>query len=171
MNWLAIFFGLGCVAAIVAAAHSPRDGRWQAVSLSCLLIVNWALFVLAYTDWSPKWALEHAGIETSSVHLWMIADTVCGCAAILSAYRFWWGKALFSIAIVQMCFHSAVDSNLLDPAVYTDVLLNAALLSQLAVFFVIGGPGLGDHLRHRIARLRISGRFSASGSASTRKAG
>lgn len=147
--------GLGCVGTVICAAHSPHEGRWEAVSLACLLLINFILYQLAYTDWSPKWALEHWGVNTTSVQLWMLADAIGGCAAIAIAHRFWWGWALWAIAILQICFHAGMDLNLFPAAFYTDVLLNLALLFQLAIFFVIGGRGLGDVLLRGVNRLRL----------------
>lgn len=150
-----ILFGLGCVVAIICAAHSPKDGRREAVALSSLLIVNWALFILAYTEWSPKMALDRIGIYTSSIQLWMIADSIIGAMATI-AYRFWWGRALWAVCVVQILLHIGMEMKLFDPVVYTDDLLNAMLLVQLAIFFVIGGAGARDrasYLYRRTARL------------------
>ena len=143
--------------AIICAAHTPRDGRWEAVSLACLLLVNWALFILAYTDFSPSWALERTGVDISSPRLWMLADAICGSAAITVAYRFWWGRALWCVSMVQIGFHAGMDAKIFDPVFYTDVLLNGALLVQLAIFFVMGGPGVGNALYLRATRIRLLG--------------
>lgn len=154
------FFGIGCVAGIVLAAHSPE--RREATAVASLIAINWALFILAYTEWSPKLALDHIGVHTTSVHLWMLADMVCGCAAIMVSFHAGWARAIWLVAMAQLFFHTAMDAGAVDPVFYTDVLLNFALLCQLAVFFVIGGPDAWDRLHRRFDRLRIFGRAASA---------
>ena len=163
--WVA---GVGCAAAVMFAAHSARDGRGEAVGLACLTLVNWALFVLAYTDYSPSWALQRAGFDVSSVHLWMLADAICGSAAAMLAFRHWWGFALWGVALAKIGFHAGMDAQLYDPGFYVDVLLNAGLLVQLAIFFAIGGGGVASLLRNITRRLRNIRHSRAAASQKTR---
>jgi len=158
-TWVA---GLACAGAVIFAAHAPKDGRWEAVSLACLLLINWALFVLAYTDWSPKLALANLGIETSSIHLWTLADAIGGCAAMAIGYQFWWGRLLWAVSLLQMVFHAGIDMAILDPVVYVDYLLNGALLVQLAIFFRIGGGSIGRNLHRGLDSLGLLRRSAYS---------
>lgn len=144
--------GLLCVVAI-ACATRVKPGREQAVPLAVLLLANFIFCNLAYTDYAPKHALEALGIEATSKDLWMLADTLLAGAAVTIAYDRWWGWAFGLAGFVQLGIHAAYLANMYVGDFYTDRLSNV-LHAQIAVFFLLGGRGVGSLLLSFIAELR-----------------
>jgi len=141
--------GAFCAAALVVAAFVHR-GRGEALTLAALLFANFVFCALAYTPYAPKLAFAAVGITVTSKDLWLLADAVYGTCAVF-AFRRWWGWGLWGLSSVQVALHIAYQWGLLDADAYTDRLQNV-LHAQLAVFFLIGGPGAVDFLRCHAAR-------------------
>lgn len=169
-DWFSWFFLVGCVGAVICAAHSAKDGRWQAVGLACLILVNLVLFEMSWTDYAPNYALQRIGIETTSIHLWMISDALIGCVSAWVAYEYWWGKGLLLIAFIQMGIHAQMDDGLISGDLYVNWLLKAPLLMQIAIFFTIGARGGLDSVRHRINGLLRHSALPAFGKAKKQEA-
>lgn len=155
------FNGALCVAAIGVAAAVKR-GRVEALVLSGLLLANFLFCNLAYTPYAPKYGLAALGIAVTSKELWMLADTLLAASCALVAFRRWWGWALWAAGAVQIITHLAYSFDLFSPDAYSDI-LQVVLLAQLAVFFMIGGPGVVDLLHSALAHFRSRRRsFAAS---------
>lgn len=156
--------GALCAAAFGFAAF-VRVGRAEAVVLAGLLGCNFVFCALAYTPYAPKYALQAAGIPLTSKDLWMLADALYGAAAIIIGFWRRWAWALWGMAVVQVSIHAAYLAGLFGPDTYSDRLQNV-LHAQLAVFFIIGGPGVVDYLLDTADRLS---RYSRRAQAATRR--
>lgn len=150
---LVIIYGALCAAAVLFAAASPRSHRRVAVILGAMLLLNWVLFILSYTPYGPVVLFHALGIGIKPTELWAIIDGICGVAALGLAWDRWWGWALWLSAIGQETIHFARYLGI-DPIAYTGWLDNL-LRVQLAIFFLMGGPGVRDFLHRGIARLRF----------------
>lgn len=153
MVWpFAIANGLLCAATILFAAH-VREGRGDAVTLATALFVNWVLYVLSWTPLAVAPAIrEMTGLPLHSSDLWLLADTCCASLAMVLAFNRWWGWGLWSLGILQVLVHGGRELSLYDFATYTQI-LDWVLWAQLAIFFYIGGRGVGDHLSRLFDRL------------------
>lgn len=154
------FNGALCVAAIGFAAAVKR-GRTEALVLAGLLLANFIFCNLAYTPYAPKLGLAAIGIKATSKELWMLADTLLAASCVLVAFKRWWGWALWAAGAVQILIHLLYSFELFSPDAYSD-LLQAVLLAQLAVFFMIGGPGVVDLLHSTLAHFRSRRRTVAA---------
>ncbi len=96
----------------------------------------------------------------------MLADALFGSAALIVAFRRWWGWALGGTAFFQVFVHLAREDNILSPAAYSEI-LTIVLYAQLTLFYTIGGRGIGDFLFSSIDRLRHGGGSSAQASHSS----
>lgn len=152
--------GALCAAAFGFAAF-VRQGRRDAMGLAAALLVNFVACGLEYTPYAPRYALAAYGWPASAPEVWLLADTLFGVMAILVGFWHWWGTALWALACMQVIVHLAFQAQLFDQYVYSDI-LQVVLLAQLAVFFVIGGPRAGDHLRDGLDRFRRSRRSLAA---------
>lgn len=149
---LFLFNGIACAVALGFAAF-VRPGRQEAVTLAALLCVNYLFCALGYTDWSPALALQSVGMPISNKETWMLADTCFGAAAVLIAFWRPWAWIFWGLAVVQVSIHGLRMAKGIDGTTYSD-LLQIVLWAQLAVFFGIGGRGVGDHLHSAIDRFR-----------------
>lgn len=148
------FNGGLCVAALWVATF-VRRGKWDAVGVAACLLANYLFCALAYTPYAPKYAFHAIGIPVTSKDLWLVADTLFGCAAMLVGFWHRWAVALWALACVQVGTHLAYQAQAIDEYVYSDA-LQIVLHAQLAVFFVIGGPRAWDYLRSSVSRYRRS---------------
>lgn len=151
--------GAMCAAAVMVAAFSRHDRR-ELVAIGLLICANFMFCNLAYTPYAPKYALAAIGFDVSSKELWMLADTLVSAGALILAWHRWWGWVIWVLAWVQIFAHALRMDKLVDEFLYTDV-LQIVLLIQLAVLFVIGGPGLVEFLHRSIARFRSRSRRRA----------
>ncbi len=139
------------------AKQGSREASLAALGLAC----NFLFCALAFTDYSPKIALQGMGIAMSNKETWMLADTVLGASCMLLAWRYWWGFTLCFAAMAQVLIHGARISGTMPEAAYTQT-LDAVLHAQMAVFFLIGGRGVGDLLHSTLARHRSIRRHHAT---------
>jgi len=143
--------GALCLAAFVFAGFVRPGDRAAAMTLAALLGFNFVFCALGYTQYAPKYGLAALGVSVTTKSLWMLADALLGCAAAL-ALR-WWGWALWSLALLQMFLHFGYLADWYSDLFYTDRLQDV-LHAQIALFFVMGGPGLAAFLHRAPARLR-----------------
>jgi hypothetical protein len=144
---LALVYAVLLVCAIIFASFAPKDDRREAQLLALLLLVNWVSFVATYTPYSPARAL---GMRPQD--WWAMMDGLCGVVAML-AFQRWWGWALWAISILQEILHAGHDFGWYDQFTYTDY-LDSVLRAQIALFFLIGGRGVGDFLYRGVDRIR-----------------
>jgi hypothetical protein len=152
--------GIACAAALGFAAF-VRPGRREAVTLAALLCVNYMFCALGYTDASPALALQAIGVPITNKETWMLADACFGAAAVLIAFWRPWAWIFWATSIVQVGIHALRMTEAIDGTTYSDW-LEIVLHGQLAVFFVIGGPGVGDRLHDAFDRFRHRRRAPAS---------
>lgn len=147
---LFFFNGTLCAAALGVAAF-VNPGRKAAVTLAALLCANFMFCNLAYTTYAPKYLFLSWGLPVSSKDLWLIADTLYGASAVLVGFYRKWAWVLWLTSVTQVGLHAGYQLDLFNEYAYTDRLQNV-LHAQIAVFFVIGGPGAVDYLRGRLVR-------------------
>lgn len=143
--------GALCAAATRAAAF-VRRGKGEALLLAALLATNFVFCAAAYTPYAPKYAFQAIGLPLSSKDLWMLADAIYGTCAMI-AFRRWWAWGLWALSSVQVALHIGYQWDAFDGGAYTDR-LQTVLHAQLAVFYLIGGPGAVDFLRRNADRFR-----------------
>lgn len=145
--------GLLCVAALIVAACAKND-KAEGVRVGSLLLFVWVLYVWpwVHSPSSPAAVLSRSGVDgIQHQHVWMVTDAIASMLTLLFAWRKAWGWAVWACFIVMLCNHTF--SPLLDFSVYSTG-LDAAFLGQLAILFVIGGPGAWDRLSNWRAKFR-----------------
>lgn len=147
-----------CAAALGASALT-RNGRREALIIASLVCANFIFCNMAYTSYAPKYALLALGIECTSKDLWMLADTAVAAAALWLAYDRWWGWSFGLAGLVQLAIHAGRLGLFYDGALYSEM-LGIVLHAQLAVFFLLGGPGIVEFLHSSLARFRVPRRPS-----------
>lgn len=151
--------GIACAAALGFAAF-VRPGRREAVTIAALLCVNYMFCALGYTDASPARILQTLGVPITNKETWMLADACFGAAAILIAFWRPWAWVFWGLSVVQVGIHGLRIAKVIEGSTYSDW-LQIVLHMQLVVFFVIGGPGVGDHLLNALDRVRRGRRHVA----------
>lgn len=158
---LAIANGGLCAAAIAFAAHVPKaKGRREALCLAVVLAANFIFCALGYTGFAPKLALRRIGVELSTKELWAIADAIFGCLTAF-AFVYWWAWVLWAGALAHVLLHGFRIYFDLDEFAYTDS-LQIVLLAQIAIFFLIGGRGVGNRVHRGLDNCRLYWRACAS---------
>lgn len=145
--------GALCLGAALFALFAVR-GRQEAFWCALSLGANFLFCALVFTPLSPAKAMGLSIKET-----WMLADTVLGAMCVTLAYRYWWGYAMCALAMAQVALHGAMIEHVIDGNVYSEN-LDYVLHAQIAVFFLIGGRGIGDLLYSTVAQFRGSGRIA-----------
>ena len=164
MDWgFAFVNGLLCAAAVLFAAHTGKARR-VALPLAVLLFAGWLQYILAWTPYKPA---NIFGGLLNSKDLWSIMDGILGALAITTAYRFWWGWALLLTSWCQEVLHVAYWLRAYDFGAYSGF-LDLTFLAQIALFLVIGGRGVRDHINRSIGNLGISRWGHGSSHARTR---
>lgn len=149
--------GALCLGAALFASFA-KGGRREAFWCASALGINFLFCALVFTPLSPAIVFGSTIKET-----WMAADTMLGAACVLMAYRYWWGYAMCALAIIQVGLHGAMIEHVIDGSTYSEN-LDIVLHAQVAVFFLIGGRGIGDLLRNSLVlrslpRLHAASRF------------
>jgi hypothetical protein len=146
-------FFLGLVGAVLCACaayrHSPGLVLAAAlVSMSWLL--NWWSFGCQPLGCAPMSHLTMMDSET----IWMYSDAICGglIGGIVGRGKPW-GFALWALYLFQCLFHIGWKAQWVDYPFYGNV-LDAALLGQYAVFYLVGGRYVGDYCRSGVSALR-----------------
>lgn len=131
-----VLHGLG----IVFGAHFPVGEKRSGLVLSLLLTATWLVYISAWTSTPVGPAL---GLLNRDV--WQFDDCFVGVVALALGYRRWWGWAIWSGAMTFEMFHQAYVWGLWDFEAYSYT-MDKVLLLQLAVFLIVGGPGIGARI-------------------------
>lgn len=134
-------------------ASYAKAGRKEAVLCSIALAANFLLCALSFTDTSMKSALSVIGFSMTHKETWMLADTLLGAFCVTVAYRRLWAYALCAMCMGQIGVHAALMEHVIDGDAYSEI-LDIVLHAQVAVFYLLGGRGVGQLLRSSIAGFR-----------------
>jgi hypothetical protein len=159
------FFGVACALAIWVASCA-REERDCVLFTAGVLAVNWLLFASywIYAPASPAFLLYAMGVQVRHEDTWALVDLASLVAVGWRCRNVWWSPILWSVYLVTLTMHVIARANDLMYLDYDEV-LDAALIIQLAVIFMLGGGGCADRLSDCWRGVRGMGR-SAGGSAS-----
>lgn len=163
MSGAAVYLGL-CVAAVLVAACAPVPARRRAVAAALVLLANWLFCEWTYAANAPQNLLYwRTGLYVEAFRWWAAADLVTALLGFLLGRDHWWGVALLLIGMFQMVPHHAREIEAISKPLYLFT-LDKLLLAQIALFFMIGGRGVGDgivrFLGGRADRARAAAAFS-----------
>lgn len=150
-----VTFGLLCVAALVVAAHSREDRAFAKVA-GWTVLGNWALFVMpwVYNPLSIAHLLKVAGLPIGHEDAWALTDLASIFIIGYAGRHVWWSPIIWSLHMSMLAMLSVAWANSLEYIQYSAV-LDACLIVQLAVLFLVGGEGCADHLSSLWCRLRV----------------
>jgi hypothetical protein len=159
-----ITFGVMCVAALVVATFA-REQRGFAVFAGSVILLNWALFVTPWVcnELSLAHLLKLVGAPATHEDMWALTDLLSMTALVVVGRNIWWSAILWSVYFAMLAMHAVAYINDLQYVEYKGV-LNAGLIVQLAVLFVVGGDGCADYLSRcwRVYIMGIPSRLSHS---------
>lgn len=149
------FFGVACVLAMWVASCA-REERDCILFTAGALAVNWLLFASfwIYAPLSPAFLLYDVGIQVKHEDMWAITDLASLVAVGWRCRNVWWSPILWSVYLVTLTMHVIAWANDLMYLDYDEV-LDAALIIQLAVIFMLGGGGCADRLLGAWSNVRI----------------
>jgi len=141
-----VTFGLLCVAALVVAAHSREDHAFAKVA-GWTVLGNWALFVMpwVYNPLSIAHLLKIAGLPVVHEDAWALTDLASIFIIGYAGRYVWWSPIIWSLHMSMLAMLSVAWANSLEYIQYSAV-LDACLIVQLAVLFLVGGEGCADRL-------------------------
>lgn len=139
-----VTFGLLCVAALVVASCSREDRRCI-VTAASVILANWALFVLpwVYNPLSPAHLLKVIGLPATHEDMWALADLASLLTIAIQGRDTWWAPMIWSAYLATLTMHAVAWATALQYVDYSAV-LDASLIVQLAVIFLMGGSGCAD---------------------------
>ncbi len=153
MNEVAIS-AVACVTAIAVAYHA-REDRDLTIMVALIIAVNWLLFAMPwiYAPASIAFIAYDFGLPARQEDGWATVDMISLMIVAWRARDAWWSPLIWSIYLVMLAMHAIAWANGLQYVEYKYV-LNAALIIQLAVIFMLGGGGCADRLLSIRADLR-----------------
>ncbi len=148
-------FAVLCVVALVVS-HFAQEERGCVVHAGWVLLINWLLFASPwiYAPASPAFLLADIGLPAEPQDMWAIADLASMIAVAVRCRHVWWGPMLWSVYMVTLCMHAVAWANGLEYLEYKAV-LDASLVMQLAILFMLGGGGCADYLSDLWGRVRV----------------
>lgn len=150
-----VIFGVLCVASILIGAFARQDSRTLAVS-GGVIAGNWLLFSMPwiYAPASFAFVVNAAGVSCSQLDGWAIIELCALITLVGVCWRVWWGPMLWAPSLINLTMYAVAYANHLEYVEYQNV-LDASLSVQLAVIFVLGGPGCADRVLRcwRVCRL------------------
>lgn len=160
-------FGILCLLAIVVVSYARHD-RLCAVKVAGILAANWLLFSMPwiYAPASFEFVMHALGLPGRQEDGWAMLDLASLVMVTVVGWRVWWSPIIWSIYLVQLTMHAVAWANGLEYVDYAAV-LDGGLAVQLAVLFMIGGPGFAVHLSSLWHRLRGVGMARQLGEASS----
>lgn len=156
---LATFAALHVLAIAVAACS--RHDRPCAVKVAGILAINWLLFSLPWI-YAPASYAFLVGIPARQEDGWALFDLLSMMSVIVVCWRVWWAPVIWSIYLVMLSMHAVAWANGLEYIDYAAV-LDAGVAVQLAVIFMVGGPGCADRLLAGWGRFRSVGLLAFKG--------
>jgi hypothetical protein len=153
MNEVAIS-GMACVIAIAVACYA-REDRDLTILVALAVAANWLLFAMPwiYAPASLAFIAYDFGIPARQEDGWAVIDLLSLMIVAWRGRDAWWSPIIWSSYLVTLAMHAIAWANGLQYVEYKYV-LNAALIIQLAVIFMLGGGGCADRLLSVRADLR-----------------
>ena len=150
-------FGLLCAVALVVAAHAREQRRYAMLS-AIVIAANWLLFAMpwVYHPLSPAHLLKVWGLPTSHEDMWALTDLLSLIIVAWAGRSVWWSPMLWSVYLATLAMHAVAWANGLQYVEYETV-LDACLVVQIAVLFVVGGDECADRMSGLRNRLRVLG--------------
>lgn len=144
-----VTFGALCVAAVLVGALSTNDRRCL-FTAALVILGDWLLFSMwwIYAPASLPYVAEGVGLYIRHIDAWAMIDTCALVCLIGCCWRVWWGPLLWAPTLVNLVMYAVAYANDLEYIAYQSV-LDASLSVQLAVVFLIGGPGCADRVSRR----------------------
>jgi len=141
-----VTFGLLCAVALLVAAFA-RDDRRCVFIVASVVAVNWLLFAMPwiYNTASLAHLLRLSGVPALHEDMWSVADLASIIILALWARHLWWSQIIAGCYMVTLSMLTVAAEMQLDYDQYAMV-LDAALVVQLAVIFMLGGGGFADRL-------------------------
>lgn len=160
-------FAVLCVMALVVA-HFAQEERGCVVHAGWVLLINWLLFASPwiYAPLSPAFLLADIGLPAEPEDMWALADLASMIVVAIRCRNVWWGPMLWSVYMVTLCMHAVAWANGLEYLEYKAV-LDASLVMQLAILFMLEGGGCADYLSavwRRFRRVGVGARRNAEAS-------
>lgn len=151
-------FGILCALSIAVAACARRD-RSCATKVAGIIAANWLACSMPWIDRDLSYsAIVHAwGLPGKQTDGFALFDLLAMAAAIQVCWRVWWAPVIWSVYLIDLTMHALAWSAGLQHVDYASV-LDAGLAVQLAVIFMVGGPGCADRLSDCWVRVRSMGR-------------
>lgn len=170
------FYGALVAIVLVCAAHVPKEQRGAAVLAAGIFAANWLIYVSAWTytltghDISA-WALANSlGIKVSDEAIWAYADALAATAIVLTCYKNWWGFAIWALYTLQIYVHYERSFAATDFGFYA-YSLDLLFMAMVAVFILIGGKGVSDHVYRIVGDLHVRGLRGLRGALQRAEAG
>lgn len=162
-------FAILCALAVLFAACAKEE-RECALVASATIFVNWLLCSMPWICNRASLAhlLKVAGLPLSHEQTWSAID-LASMVVICWVCRFqWWSAIMWATYMIMLTMHVVAWQMELNYDQYETV-LDAALVCQLAVIYMLGSDGVADRLLAcwRIHSVRAVGQSSV---ASHRKA-
>ncbi len=155
-----VTFAVICLSSIAVAACSRHD-RSCAVKVACIITLNWLLFAMPWI-YAPASYAFLVGAPARQEDGWALFDLLSMMAVINVCWRVWWAPVIWSIYLVMLSMHAVAWANGLEYLDYAAV-LDAGVAVQLAVIFMVGGPGCADRLLAGWSRIRSVGLLARKG--------
>ena len=150
-----ITFGLLCAAALVVAAYAREDRRCV-MTVAGIVATNWVLFAMPwiYNPASPAHLMKVIGFPALHQDMWSIADLASIILLAVCARHLWWSHIIAAAYLITLGMLAVATHKQLDYDQYAMV-MDAALVVQLAVIFMLGGGGFADRLLAHWSTYRV----------------
>lgn len=112
-----------------------------------VLAVNWLLFSMPWihAPLAPAFLAYEYGFTFSNKDMWAVADVIALIAVMTKCRHAWWSPLLWVPYLITLTMHAIAWCNGLEYIEYRAV-LDASLVMQLAVIFMLGGGGCADRV-------------------------
>lgn len=149
-----VTFGILCLLSI-AVAGCARHDRACAVKVASIIAANWLACSMPWIDRDLSYsAIMHAwGLPAKQTDGFALFDMLALMGATRVCWRAWWAPVIWSIYLIGLTMHALAWSAGLQYVDYAAV-LDAGLAVQLAVIFMVGGPGCADRVSDCWVRVR-----------------
>jgi len=152
-----VTFGLLCAVALVVAAHAYEERRFAKLC-AAVITANWLLFAMPwiYNPLSPAHILKVWGLPATHEDMWALADLLSLIVVVWAGRAVWWSPMIWTVYLATLSMHALAWLNGFQYVEYETV-LDACLVVQIAVLFVVGGDGIADRLSGLRDRFRVLG--------------
>lgn len=138
-----VTFGSLCTIAFLVALCAKNDRACLTKAAGAILL-GWLLFSMPWI-YAPASYAFLIGAPARQEDGWALFDLIGMVFVVLSCWSVWWGPLLWIPYLITLTMYAVASANHLEYNQYETV-LDASLSVQLAVIFLIGGPGCADRL-------------------------